>query len=82
MSGHWCHVWKAQNFSYWVTNLLHRQPDEEPFAHQRRRGEFDAITGSRYGVLRRFVHGLGKRLNSQSLTKHDVDVEPCRDLLR
>lgn len=42
-------VWKAQNFSYWATNLLHRQPDENPFTHRRRRGEFDAITGSVHG---------------------------------
>ncbi|WP_235928626.1 4-hydroxybenzoate 3-monooxygenase [Nesterenkonia haasae] len=42
-------VWKAQNFSYWVTNLLHRQPDEGEFAQRRRRGEFDAITGSVHG---------------------------------
>ncbi|MBO0594746.1 4-hydroxybenzoate 3-monooxygenase [Nesterenkonia sp. E16_7] len=42
-------VWKAQNFSYWATNLLHRQPEENPFTHRRRRGEFDAITGSVYG---------------------------------
>lgn len=42
-------VWKAQNFSYWATNLLHRQPEENPFTHQRRRGEFEAITGSVYG---------------------------------
>lgn len=42
-------VWKAQNFSYWATNLLHRQPDENPFTHKRRRGEFDAITSSTYG---------------------------------
>jgi p-hydroxybenzoate 3-monooxygenase len=42
-------VWKAQNFSYWATNLLHRQPDENEFAQRRRRGEFDAITGSVHG---------------------------------
>ncbi|WP_218222149.1 4-hydroxybenzoate 3-monooxygenase [Nesterenkonia sp. Act20] len=42
-------VWKAQNFSYWATNLLHRQPEENPFTHKRRRGEFDAITQSVHG---------------------------------
>ncbi|MBE1515288.1 4-hydroxybenzoate 3-monooxygenase [Nesterenkonia halotolerans] len=42
-------VWKAQNFSYWATNLLHRQPEENPFTHKRRRGEFDAITDSVHG---------------------------------
>lgn len=33
-------IWKAQNFSYWVTNLMHVAPDENPFAVKRRRGEF------------------------------------------
>lgn len=42
-------VWKAQSFSYWATNLLHRRSDEDPFTHRRRRGEFDAITGSPQG---------------------------------
>ncbi|GAA3057879.1 MULTISPECIES: 4-hydroxybenzoate 3-monooxygenase [Actinomycetes] len=42
-------VWKAQNFSWWATNLLHRAPDEDEFAHHRRRGEFRAITGSVHG---------------------------------
>ncbi|MDO5494075.1 MAG: 4-hydroxybenzoate 3-monooxygenase [Nesterenkonia sp.] len=42
-------VWKAQNFSYWATNLLHRRPDEDTFAHLRRRGEFHAVTRSEYG---------------------------------
>ncbi|GAA1144313.1 4-hydroxybenzoate 3-monooxygenase [Nesterenkonia lutea] len=42
-------VWKAQNFSYWATNLLHRQPEETSFTHKRRRGEFDAITDSVHG---------------------------------
>jgi len=42
-------VWKAQNFSYWATNLMHVQPGENPFNQKRRRGEFAAITGSRHG---------------------------------
>lgn len=42
-------VWKAQNFSYWATNLLHRKKDENPFTQRRRRGEFDAITESVQG---------------------------------
>lgn len=42
-------VWKAQNFSYWVTNLMHTQQGENPFNQKRRKGEFEAITGSRHG---------------------------------
>lgn len=43
-------VWKAQNFSYWATNLMHTQPGENPFNQKRRHGEFQAITGSERGA--------------------------------
>ena len=43
-------VWKAQNFSYWATNLLHAQPGENPFHQKRRHGEFTAITSSARGA--------------------------------
>ena len=43
-------VWKAQNFSYWATHLMHTQPGENPFNQKRRRGEFKAITGSERGA--------------------------------
>jgi p-hydroxybenzoate 3-monooxygenase len=42
-------VWKAQHFSYWATQLLHREPEENPFTHRRRHGEFRSITGSAQG---------------------------------
>ncbi|MFI7481674.1 4-hydroxybenzoate 3-monooxygenase [Kocuria sp. M1R5S2] len=42
-------VWKAQNFSYWATNLMHIQPGENPFNQKRRLGEFKAITTSQRG---------------------------------
>ena len=42
-------IWKAQNFSYWATNLMHIQPGENPFNQKRRCGEFAAITGSERG---------------------------------
>lgn len=42
-------VWRAQSFSYWATTLLHRQPEENPFTQRRRRGEFEALTGTEAG---------------------------------
>lgn len=42
-------IWKAQNFSYWMTSMLHRTPDGNPFEHQRQLGELGAIVGSRHG---------------------------------
>jgi p-hydroxybenzoate 3-monooxygenase len=39
-------VWKAQRFSWWMTSLLHRFPDELPFDHQRQLADLDYVTSS------------------------------------
>lgn len=43
-------IWKAQNFSYWATQLMHTRPGENPFEQKRRRGEFQSITNSERGA--------------------------------
>lgn len=42
-------VWKAQNFSYWMTTMLHTAPGETEFATARRLGELRAVTESPHG---------------------------------
>ena len=42
-------VWRAQNFSYWMTNMLHRRQDANPFEHKRALGELSAVVSSRHG---------------------------------
>lgn len=42
-------VWRAQNFSYWMTSMLHTRPDANPFHHKRQLGELNAVVGSRHG---------------------------------
>lgn len=42
-------VWKAQNFSYWMTSMLHTPVDADPFMAKRALGELDTVTSSRYG---------------------------------
>ncbi|MCT1602477.1 4-hydroxybenzoate 3-monooxygenase [Kocuria sp. p3-SID1433] len=42
-------VWKAQNFSYWVTRMLHRSREDSEFDSRRQLGELHAITDSPYG---------------------------------
>jgi p-hydroxybenzoate 3-monooxygenase len=42
-------VWKVQRFSWWMTSMLHRFPDENAFDHRRQLAELDYITGSRAG---------------------------------
>jgi p-hydroxybenzoate 3-monooxygenase len=40
-------VWKVQRFSWWMTSLLHRFANENPFDERRQLAELDYVTGSR-----------------------------------
>ena len=44
-------VWRAQNFSYWMTQMLHLPPGGESFAFDRRRqlGELENVVSTRAG---------------------------------
>lgn len=43
-------VWKAERFSWWMTNILHRFSDEEDFAMRMQQAEIDYITSSEAGL--------------------------------
>jgi p-hydroxybenzoate 3-monooxygenase len=40
-------VWKVQRFSWWMTSMLHRFPNEDVFAHQLHLADLDYVTSSR-----------------------------------
>jgi p-hydroxybenzoate 3-monooxygenase len=40
-------VWKCQRFSWWMTSMLHRFPNEDRFSHHIHLAELDYVTGSR-----------------------------------
>ena len=40
-------VWRAQRFSWWMTSLLHRFPDEGPLRQRLQLAELDSIASSR-----------------------------------
>ncbi|MGP5522018.1 4-hydroxybenzoate 3-monooxygenase [Glutamicibacter arilaitensis] len=42
-------VWKAQNFSYWMTSMLHTPVGGDPFMSKRALGELETVTSSRFG---------------------------------
>jgi p-hydroxybenzoate 3-monooxygenase len=44
-------VWKVQRFSWWMTSMLHRFPDENPFDQRRQLAELDYVTSSRAAAL-------------------------------
>jgi p-hydroxybenzoate 3-monooxygenase len=43
-------IWKVQRFSWWMTQLLHKFDDANPFDQRRQRAELDYITSSRTGA--------------------------------
>ncbi len=40
-------VWKAERFSWWMTNLLHEFPENGPFGAKMQRAELDYLFGSK-----------------------------------
>jgi p-hydroxybenzoate 3-monooxygenase len=62
-------VWKAQRFSWWMTSLLHRFPDELPFDHQRQLADLDYVTSSRAAMtsLAEQYVGLPQEVTLQSV---------------
>jgi p-hydroxybenzoate 3-monooxygenase len=40
-------TWRAQRFSWWMTSMLHRLPDENAFDHRRQLAELEYVTSSR-----------------------------------
>jgi len=44
-------IWKVQRFSWWMTTLLHRFPDENAFDHRRQLAELDYITTSKAAAI-------------------------------
>ncbi|MFD9125650.1 4-hydroxybenzoate 3-monooxygenase [Kitasatospora sp. NPDC059571] len=42
-------IWRAQNFSSWMTRLLHNDPGGTPFDLRRRLGELENVAGTRAG---------------------------------
>jgi p-hydroxybenzoate 3-monooxygenase len=39
-------VWKVQRFSWWMTSILHRFPNQNPFDYRRQLAELDYLTSS------------------------------------
>jgi p-hydroxybenzoate 3-monooxygenase len=42
-------VWKAQQFSYWMTSMLHTRAGADDFARARQLGELNSVVSSRHG---------------------------------
>ena len=42
-------VWKAQQFSYWMTSMLHTLEGADDFSRARQLGELNSVVSSRHG---------------------------------
>ncbi|HEX6658233.1 MAG TPA: FAD-dependent monooxygenase, partial [Ilumatobacter sp.] len=40
-------VWRVQHFSWWMTSMLHRFPDQDEIQQRLQRAELDYVTSSR-----------------------------------
>jgi p-hydroxybenzoate 3-monooxygenase len=40
-------VWKVQRFSWWMTSMLHKLPDQSSFDHRRQLAELEYLASSR-----------------------------------
>jgi p-hydroxybenzoate 3-monooxygenase len=40
-------VWRAEQFSWWMTALLHRFPDADPFQHRLQLAQLDYLSASK-----------------------------------
>jgi p-hydroxybenzoate 3-monooxygenase len=43
-------VWKAQQFSYWMTTMLHTPADADDFSRARQLGELNSVVSSKHGM--------------------------------
>jgi p-hydroxybenzoate 3-monooxygenase len=69
-------VWKAQRFSWWMTSLLHRCPDESPFDAERQLADLDYLTGSRAAMTSLAEQYVGL---PQEVTLESVGLRPFAD---
>ena len=56
-------VWRAQRFSWWMTMMLHRHPEDSPFDRRRQLAELDYLTGSESAMRSLAENYVGLPLN-------------------
>jgi p-hydroxybenzoate 3-monooxygenase len=44
-------IWRAENFSWWMTSMLHKFPEDSPFQHRIQLAELDYVASSKAKAL-------------------------------
>jgi p-hydroxybenzoate 3-monooxygenase len=73
-------VWKAQRFSWWMTQTLHRFPEENPFDCKRQLADLDYITHSRAAMTSLAENYVGLPMDIASEGKAVADPGLCDTL--
>lgn len=60
-------VWRVQHFSWWMTSMLHRPPDLDPFARQLQLAQLRYVTTSRAAATSFAENYVGLPLPAQAL---------------
>jgi p-hydroxybenzoate 3-monooxygenase len=58
-------IWRVQRFSWWMTQLLHRFPEETPFDQKRQLADLDYLTSSRAALTSLAENYVGLPLDTQ-----------------
>ena len=73
-------VWKTQRFSWWMTNLLHRFPDQSAFDLQVQRAELSYLEDSeaaRRTLAHLMLHFASVKVSELALEVADLVLEPA-----
>ena len=60
-------TWRAQRFSWWMTTMLHRAPDESEFDWKRQMAELEYLVSSRAAMTSLAENYVGMPFDSQSV---------------
>jgi p-hydroxybenzoate 3-monooxygenase len=58
-------VWRAEHFSWWMTSMLHRLPDDDPFQHQLQLAQLRYVASSRAAATTLAENYVGLPLDPQ-----------------
>lgn len=58
-------IWKAQRFSWWMTTMLHRNPDNSPYEYGIQLSELEYVTSSRHAAASLAENYVGLPLELQ-----------------
>lgn len=65
-------VWRAQHFSWWMTTMLHADPDDDAYGRQLRRSQLNYVTGSSAAATSLAENYVGLPLDQTTFARSSV----------